>query len=233
VGFQIENVKLLSPTAGIALPGAEITEEGRVDDLGTVGGEVAGAGLGHRESLREAAFDGDGVEAVVTEIEMFAERAKDDGLAVGSPTVDLIVIAPARSEGAARGIESKLLGDTASYGDDVDLLVAIVLAGEGDPFAVGRELGEYFDAGMRCEASSKAAGGGGQPEIAGVSENDFVAVDVGKAKKLCLAVGICCEAEGETQAQNGKELARRHGILSGARWFRRVRNQRKEFSRPA
>jgi len=224
VGFQIENVKLLSPAAGIALPGAEIAEKRGVDDLRGIGREVAGAGLGHGESLREPAVDRDGVEAIVAEIEMFAQGAKHDGLAVGSPTVDLIVVAPARSEGAARGIKGELLGNAAGYGDDVDLLVAIVLAGEGDPFAVGRELGENFDPGMRGEAGSEAARGGGQPEIACVSENDFVAVDIGKAEKLCLGVGICREAKGGTQAQQGKELARRHGILSGARCIKRVRN---------
>jgi hypothetical protein len=53
--------------------------------------------------LRKAAVDGDGVEAIVAEIEVFAERAEDDGLAVGSPAIDLIVVAPARSEGPRAG----------------------------------------------------------------------------------------------------------------------------------
>jgi hypothetical protein len=84
------------------------------------------------------------------------------------------------------------------------------LTGEGDPFAVGRELSEDLDAGMRGEASGKSAGRGSEPEIAGVSENNLVAVNVGKAKEFRLGVGICGEDKSETQAQDDKQLARRH-----------------------
>src|SRR5208337_4362677 len=120
-------------------------------------------------------------EAAIAEIEMVAEGAKDDGLAVGGPAIDLIVVAPARGERAAGGIKSKLLGNADGDGDDVDLLIAVVLAGEGDPLAVGREFREDFDAGMRGEAGGQAAGGGSEPEVAGIGEDNFIAVDVGEA----------------------------------------------------
>src|SRR5208337_5169884 len=138
VGLQIENVELLRPAAGIALPGAEVAEQWRVDDLRGIGREIAGAGFGHGQGRWQAAIQRDGVEAAIAEIEMVAEGAKDDGLAVGGPAIDLIVVAPARGERAAGGIKSKLLGNAAGDGDDVDLLIAVVLAGEGDPLAVGR-----------------------------------------------------------------------------------------------
>src|SRR5579859_272757 len=211
VGFQIEDVELLGPAAGITFPGAEVAEKRRVDDFGAVGGEVAGARLGHREGLGEATVDGNGVKAVVAKIEVLAERAEYDGFSIGCPAVDLIVIAPARSERAARGVKGQLPGNAAGHGDHVDLLVAVVLPGEGDPLAIGRELGEDFDARMRGKASGQAAGGGGEPEIAGVSENNFVAVNIGKAKKFCLGVGTCGEAKSKAQAQQGKQLARGHG----------------------
>src|SRR6202035_5723636 len=197
VRFQIENVKLLRPAAGIPLPGAEVAEERRVDDFGAFGREIAGAGLGHGEGPREAAVKRNGVEAVVAEIEVFAEGAKDDGLAVGRPAVDLIVITPAWSERAARWIEGQLLGNAAGHGDNVDLFVAVILSCEGDPLAIGRELGEDFDARMRGETGGEAAGSGGQPEIAGVSEHNFVAANIGKAKKFCLGFGVRRTGESE------------------------------------
>ena len=55
VRLQIEDVELLSPAAGIALPGAEIAEQRRVDNLRAVGRIIARAGFGHGERLRKAA----------------------------------------------------------------------------------------------------------------------------------------------------------------------------------
>jgi hypothetical protein len=37
-------------------------------------------------------------------------------------------------------------------------------------------------------------------------------VNVGKAEEFCLRVGIYCEAKGKAQAQQGKQLAKRHGF---------------------
>src|SRR5467141_1558973 len=126
VSLQIKDVELLGPSTGIALPGAEIAEERRVDDFGAIGREIAGAGEGHGQSLREAAFGRNGVETIVAEIEMLAQGAEHDGLSIRGPAVDLIVITPARSERAAGGIERQLLGDASGNRDDVDLLVAVV-----------------------------------------------------------------------------------------------------------
>src|SRR5882672_6619707 len=210
VSFQIENVKLLGPATGIALPGAEITEERRVDDFGPIGREIAGAGEGHGQSLREAAVRRNGVETIVAEIEVLAQGAEYDGFSIRGPAIDLIVVTPAWCERAAGGIERQLLGDAAGHWDDIDLLVAVILPGECDPFAIGRELGEDLDAGMRGQTSGQAARSGGEPEIAGVSEDNFVAVNIGKAKQLCLGVGICGKCGSEAQAQQGKKFARRH-----------------------
>ena len=85
-----------------------------------------------------------------------------------------------------RRIVGQLPGLAAIGGHHVNLLVAIVLAGEGDPLAVGRELREQLDAGMRGEARSGAAGGVDHPQIAAVSEDDAVVVDVRKTQKLGL-----------------------------------------------
>src|SRR5258708_6037003 len=169
VSFQIENVELLGPAARIALPGAEIAEERRVGDFRAIGREIAGAGEGHGQSLREAAVRRNGVETIVAEIEVLAQGAEYDGFSIRGPAIDLIVVTPARCERAAGGIERQLFGDAAGHWDDVDLLVAGVLPGECDPFALGRELREDLESGMRGQASGQAARSGGDPEDAGVS----------------------------------------------------------------
>jgi len=135
----------------------------RIDDFGSGGRERTGAGIRHGKGLGEAAIDGDGVEAAEAVEPAVAEGAEDDAFAVVGPAVDLVIVAPARRERSAGGIEGQLTGLAAGGGHDVDLLIAVVLAGEGDPFAVGRELGEEFHAGMRGEARGSASACGCGP----------------------------------------------------------------------
>ena len=156
MSLQIKNVELLCPAAGVAFPGAEIAEERRVHGFGAVGREIAGAGLGHGKRFRHAAGSGNGVNAAVTQVEIFAAGTEDNGLAVGRPSIDLIVVTPARRERSASRIKGELLWNAAGDGNDVNLFVAVVLSGEGDPLAVGRELGEKFEARMRGEARGQS-----------------------------------------------------------------------------
>ncbi len=154
--LQIKNIELLCPAAGVALPGAEIAEERRVHGFGAIGRKIAGAGLGHGKSFRHAAGSGNGVKAAVTKIEIFAAGTEDYGLAVGRPSIDLIVVTPTRRERSTRGIEGELLWNAARDGNDVNLFVPVVLSGKGDPLAVGRELGEEFEARVRGEARGQS-----------------------------------------------------------------------------
>src|SRR5258707_12352487 len=96
VSLQIENVELLGPAAGIALPGAEIAEERRVDDFRAVGREIAGAGEGHGQSLGEATAGRNSIKTIFAEIEVLAQGAENDGLSRRSPPIGLIVVAPRR-----------------------------------------------------------------------------------------------------------------------------------------
>src|ERR1039458_4199028 len=108
------------------------------------------------------------------------------GVRFGVEDVNLVVIAPARRQWALRRIEGQLLGLAAIRGHDVDLLIAVVLAGERDPLAIGRELREQLDAGVRGESRGRAACRVDQPEVAAVGEYDAVIVDVRKAEELGL-----------------------------------------------
>src|SRR5205807_151887 len=112
--------------------------------------------------------------------------AKNYGLAVRSPPVDLVVVAPARRQRATSRIVCKLPRNAAGDGNDVNLLIAVVLAGEGNPLPVRREFGKKLDTRMRRQACGESTGGGGQPQIAAVCEYDFIAMNVWKTQQLGL-----------------------------------------------
>ncbi len=117
-----------------------------------------------------------------------------------APAVHLIVVAPAWSERASGWIERELLRFAAAGGNDIDLFVAVVLAGEGDGLAVGGELREDLDTRMCREARGSASGGSDHPKVAAISEDDAVVVDVGEAQKL----GLCRERCG-TRCESAEE----------------------------
>ena len=71
---------------------------------------------------------------------------------VFAPAKHLIVPPPAWRERSLRGIESQFPRFAAGSRDDVDLLVAVVLAGESDPLAVRGEFPEDFDARYTSDA---------------------------------------------------------------------------------
>jgi hypothetical protein len=116
-----------------------------------------------------------------------AQGAEEDRPAVRSPAVDLVVVTPTRGERSAGGVEGELLGHATGRGNDVDLLVAVVLAGEGDPLAVRRELGEQLEPGMGGQPGRRPAGGRRGPQVAGIGEDDLVAVDIRKPQQLGLS----------------------------------------------
>ena len=64
------------------------------------------------------------------------------------------------------------LGHAAGSGDDEDVDIAVVLAGEGDAGAVGREGGIGFGAGAAGEADGVAAFARDAPQVARVDEDD-------------------------------------------------------------
>ena len=209
---EIVDPEILGPAPLIALPVAEIAEQRAVDDALAVGGEIARTRCGHGKLHREAAPGVDGVQggqrrAVVG----IPHRTEQDLLAVRRPSVDLIVVAVARGQGAACRVPGDLPWDASRRGNDVDLLVAVVLAGERDPLAIGRELGEQLEPGMSREARCGAAAGARRPEVPAIDERHAVAMDVGKAKEPRLGSSVAdgaeqeCGRDRETRRQPGAE----------------------------
>ncbi len=85
-------------------------------------------------------------------------------------------------------IESELPRHAAAGGNHIDLLIAVVLSGEGDPLSIGRKLRKHFNARMGRQPDGRPTSGWRGPKVAGVSEDYAVAVDVGKAQQLCLGM---------------------------------------------
>jgi hypothetical protein len=67
------------------------------------------------------------------------------------------------------------------------LLIPLVLAGEGDPLGVGRELRKEFEARVRGQARGGAATGSDGPDVARVAERDAMS---GKRRSLVCAVAL-------------------------------------------
>src|SRR5581483_1475447 len=77
-------------------------------------------------------------------------------------------------------IERKLLRLPAVGGHYVYIEVAVVLAGESNPFPIRRKFREKLAAFARSDASRHASRSRSQPQISAVKENDLVFVNIGK-----------------------------------------------------
>ena len=189
VGLAVEDVELLRPAALVPLPRPEITEQRRVDDARPVGRQVPRPGLRHRQRHRQAPVDRRQEQPAVRQVGAVAQRSEQDRLPVRRPVVDLVVVAPARRERATGRIVGELPRHAPCGRNHVDLLVAVVLSGERDARAVGREPRKQLQPGMGRQPCRQPAVDRRQPQVAGIAEHHPVAVNVGKPQQLRLGRG--------------------------------------------
>ncbi len=201
---EVEDEEIVGGAAGVALLGPEVAVERGVDDLLSIRRELAGAGLRHRERLGGAAAQGNGEQLRLAGRPAVAARPIDDPRAVVGPAVDLVVPAPARGEGTGGRVPGQLLRLAAGGRHDVDLLVAVVLPGEGDPLPVGGEAREQLHARVGGDPGGLAAGGWRRPDVTAVGEGDPVAADGGEPEQLRLGRG---GQRGEQQGNGGENAA--------------------------
>ena len=116
-----------------------------------------------RQLLRQAAVQRYRVKLADEVVEGVHARAEEDVFAVVLPAHDDVVRSHAVGDvvAAERGGVGEAARHAALGGHDVDLGVAVVLAGEGDPLAVRREAGET----SRSRRGWSA--GGPMPPVAG------------------------------------------------------------------
>ena len=217
---EIVDEEVLGPPALVALPRAEVAEERRVDDPLPVRREVARAGGRHRQGRSDPAADRHSEQLRLrTHTVGFAHRAEEDRPAVRRPPDHLVVPAVARLHGPARRVVGEQPRRAPFGRDHVHLLVAFVLAGEGDPLSVGRVLGELLDARVRREPRGGAALRGDRPDVARVAEGDAVARDVGIAQQLRLRECRRGEESGREQYRGIQGLGHagpRRGVAANA-----------------
>ena len=198
---EIEDPEPVGLSAAVALLRAEIAKERGVRDLFPIRREGAGARARHRQLHRAASLGAHAIEVILNQGPTIAQTPEQHPLSVGRPAIDLVVVTPPLGERPSRGIKRELPGHTARHRHHVDLLISVVLPGEGDRLSVGRELGEELETGMSRQPGCCTPAHRGQPEIAAVGEDDLVAVDVGEAEQLGLSDrrGRNCHQEADSQ----------------------------------
>src|SRR5580704_9447906 len=156
--LEIVNGNTLGQTAGITLPGAEIAKDLVIGNLAAVrrkGGEPT---FNHGQRFGQSSVDTDAVGTLGPTVRSIAAREKENALAVWKPSQDLVMNSHTiveLSSGAL--IERELLGLSAISGHKVDVEIAVILASEGDPFTIGRELREQLASRAGSDTSGDAA----------------------------------------------------------------------------
>ncbi len=185
LGGEVVDPDVVGHAAPVPLPGPELPEDAVVGELGVVRRERAEAAAGQRQALgRPAVLRGE-IELSVEIVPFGHAGPEDDPLPVVGPAHDQVVRAHAVRDVVADegGRVGQTLGRPSPGRDEVDFAVAVVLAGEGDRRAVGREPGEGLVAFIEGgQLPGDAARERDRVEVAGVAENDLIARDRGKAQ---------------------------------------------------
>ena len=192
---EVVDPDVLGHAALVALPGARLAGDAVVGQLPAVGRPAREAAGGQRDHRRQAAVDGNRPELLLAHREARPRALEAHRFAVGLP-VDHPVV---------QGMPGQPPRLAARGGDHVDVVVAVIVAREGDPLAVGGELGLALVAHEPGETSRLAAAGGDRPQVASLHEDDRVAVDVGIAQQthvLRVEVGCCGAGAGGEQDQS-------------------------------
>ena len=186
VAVEVKEIQVLSPTALIALPSPEVAKQRRVGHALAIRRDGARTRFGNRQGGRQATLHRNGVQFPGTRLPVVPGGPEQHPFPVRSPSVDMVVVAPAGRERPARRIVGQLPRLTALRRDHIDLLVAVVLAGERDPPPGRIEFREELEAGVGGEANRAPALIRNGPNVARMDEDDPIALDVRKSQKLGL-----------------------------------------------
>ncbi len=160
--LQVEEPDLRGHAPAVALPGPEVRGDGQVGQGAAVRGEGPELAVGDGQRFGQAPLLGDLEEAAEAVPPRLHARGDEQGPAVREPAHHAV----------GHGVVGHAGGHTAGDGQDVDVLVAIVVAGEGDLPAVRGEAGEGLLPLGRREPVRQAPLLGDHPDVAGVGEGD-------------------------------------------------------------
>ena len=158
-GSEVVQPEFVGLAAAVALPGAELAEDAVVDHLPAIGREAAPTTARHGQRLRHAAREPGQGQITLEGIPLVAARAVDDRLVV-LPGHDDVVRAHAVRDIVA--LQGRGVGEAFRFaplgGHHIHLGVAVVLAGEGERFAVRRKTGEHLESlGVGCQPAGHPA----------------------------------------------------------------------------
>ena len=202
--------------AAVVFPGAEFAEHPVHGQILAVGGIAAEAAFGGRDLLGGAAVRIDLAELAAEAAERMGLAAVDDLLAVGRPAHHDVVGAHAFAHQVAA--DERRPGDApglaAGHGNRVDFGIAVVLAGEGHGFTVGRDAGEYFVSDVGREFDGVAALDAHAVEVPGVTEDDVVSAD-GRESEQARLLAVCRKGQQRKQrCQQGQDSLHNYRMLS-------------------
>ena len=207
---EVVQPEVVGHAAAVALPGAELAEDAVVDELGIVRRKGAEAAAGQRQLLRQAAVDRNR-EQLTDEIIMRLEpRAEHDRLIVVLPAHDDVVRPHAvghvvAAEGRGPGQPA---GRAAVGRHDVNLGVAVVLAGEREPFAVGRKPRKHLEPVVVRDPAGDPPAAGTRYRLPGVGECHPVAVNRGEPQQTGFGGG--CSRSERHHDDNNCQVPKRH-----------------------
>jgi hypothetical protein len=118
----------------------------------------------------QSACDGNGIKLILEVYEAVTPGVEQNLFAVRGPARHVLF----------RGMIGQASGRAAGGGDDINIAIAIVLAGEGDHGAVGGEVGESLDPDPGSQPARIAAVAAHDPEIIRVIEDDLGLADGGE-----------------------------------------------------
>ena len=214
LGGEVVDPDVVGHAAAVALPGPELAEDPVVGELRVVRGIGAEPAARQRELVRRPAVLRGQIELAVEIVPFGHARAEDDLAAVVGPAHDQVVRAHAVGDvvAAEAGRVGQTLGDAAAGRDEIDLAVAVVLAGEGDRGAVGREPGEGLVAFIvGGQLAGHAPGERHRVEVAGIAEDDGVVRDRREAQDARFLRPEGQGRQGEHQGDENESPDRFHG----------------------
>ncbi len=160
---QVEQPDARYVAAAIAFPGAQVLAVRHERQRLAVRRDLAELAVRHRQPLGQAALGGELVELGEAQAPARHRRRVQDRLAVRVPV--------------QHPVGHRVMGEAPRHpavgGHDVDVLVAVVVAGEGDQRAVRREARERLLALRGREPRGDPAPLRGDPDVAGVDERDL------------------------------------------------------------
>ena len=213
--LEVIDPQVVGLAAAVALPGAKLAEDAVIHQLLLVGRVGTPAAARQRKLFGQAAVDRHGIQLADEVDPRVGSRADDDRLVVAPRHHQIVRAIPIGNvvvfEAAGKGNPPR---NTAFGRHHVDLGAAVVLAGERQPAAVGRETGEHFIADVTGEFSRHAAPRGDRVQVAGIGKDNPVAMDRREAEQAGLVVGVRHGGTGDGQRQAGGNDPGKSGLWS-------------------